>query len=105
MRGRLTSIQIAADTAPEAVAWAHDEVFAGTKTQQAIRKLLNERLVAEGLEAVSQSAFNRWALRVLDGEISRPMPALAPISSNDLADIAKQLRTLADRIEKCGGTT
>ncbi|MCC0054300.1 MAG: hypothetical protein H6895_15220 [Defluviimonas sp.] len=105
MTGWLSSIQIAADTEPEAVAWAHDEVLAQTKTHDAIHRGLNERLAGTSVPPVSRSAFYRWALRVRAGEIRRPMLALAPISSNDLADIAKQLRTLADRIEKCGGTT
>lgn len=62
-RGRLSSIDLLPEEAEEDVVWALEQLRDRKLSQVVILVGLNDRLVAKGIEPVSKSAFNRYAVR------------------------------------------
>ncbi|MBN9504933.1 MAG: DUF3486 family protein [Altererythrobacter sp.] len=62
-RGRLSSIDLLPEEAEEDVVWALEQLRDRKQSQVVILVGLNDRLVAKGIEPISKSAFNRYAVR------------------------------------------
>lgn len=91
-----------------ALAEAFDALLARRSQQIDIVAELNGRLAELAINPVSNSTFNRWALRVRAGEVTRPgaLPQAAPstmrpfkLSSASRAFLAAALRSLADDLD------
>lgn len=62
-RGRLSSIDLLPEEAEEDLVWALEQLRERKLPQVVILVGFNDRLVAKGIEPVSKSAFNRYAVR------------------------------------------
>lgn len=62
-RGRLSSIDLLPVEAEEDVVWALEQLRECSLPQNTIHMEFNERLADKGIEPISKSAFNRYAVR------------------------------------------
>ncbi len=63
-RGRLSSMDLAAELAPEDITWALAELTERRRSAEDIRLEMNDRLAVHGIEPISRSAFNRKSLKL-----------------------------------------
>ncbi len=62
-RGRLSSIDLLPEEAEDDVVWALEQLRERKLPQNVILAEFNERLADKGIEPISKSAFNRYAVR------------------------------------------
>lgn len=89
-RGHLSSIDMLPDEAEEDIVWALEQLRERSLPQNTILMEFNERLADKGIEAISKSAWNRYAVRKaiqfrkldevqrIGGELVRTMDAKEP---------------------------
>lgn len=94
-RGRLTDIETLPPRFNAVVARAWHRVVDRQGTQLAILEELNAALVAGGARTMSQSGFNRWATRVVQGQIPCPVAY-----ETDPAALAEAIEQFAARAPK-----
>lgn len=106
---RLSSIDLLPPEAVPELQWAFDRLVEGRMTQGEVLSQLNQRLAAGGHKGVSSSSFNRWSLRIREGEAARPrlVDAHRPagpssISAETKRLLAAALRSLANDLDPAG---
>lgn len=62
-RGRLSSIELLPEEADADIAWANEQLRERKLPQTVIFTEFNERLADKGIEPISKSSFNRYAVR------------------------------------------
>jgi len=112
-RGRLSSIDLLPPEAESAVIWAMGELRERKRLQIDIHKEFNSRLADLGLQPVSLSAFNRYAIRLAATarrlEETRAIAAavterLGPGEADELTVmVAEAIKTLVFELLETGG--
>ncbi|ESY42040.1 hypothetical protein X747_14770 [Mesorhizobium sp. LNJC384A00] len=98
-----TKFDLMPDAGIPALQVAYDRIREKRATQTQILADTNEQLAAVGLPALSLSNLNRWALRIRRKAVRRPTMSQAfeqQPNTNVAAEVARQLRALADDIER-----
>ena len=98
-----TKIDQTPDAGIPALQAAYDRIKQKRDTQLRVLADTNELLTAAGLPALTQSAFNRWVLRIRSGRVKRPTLSQGvadPANATNVAsEVARLLRALADQVE------
>ncbi|TPL49132.1 DUF3486 family protein [Mesorhizobium sp. B2-4-4] len=105
----LTKVERLPKEAQKAVQNAYDGIIEKRATQMHLMAELNEALLALGIEAIPFSSFNRWSIKIRNGEVLRPGSRAAAnqpqnkrgtlVSPMTLSLFAQTLRSLADDLD------
>lgn len=94
-RGKVSSLSALPDTVLDELCWLWDAVRARRISQIKLHILFNQQLSAKGLDPISKSSFNRWAIAVSRGVMPRPTAKLFAPEGSDLERKLSELRLAA----------
>lgn len=72
MTARLTRVHTLPDSALPIAQWVYDALVAQRVLHRDILDRLNAELIPLGIEPISKSGFNRYAMQVMSGTVPRP---------------------------------